>query len=717
MWLANSLSMTAPRMFHAIGINAVICCPLVKEGQLKALMAVHQAKAWDWTTGQIKLVETVVERCWAHIERIRSQEETRESDQRVRLIINTALDAVVMSNASGIITEWNAQAEVMFGWTCNQAVGRQMSEMIVPPEYRAAHQEGMNRYLSTGVPRILNKRIEITAMDKQNRIFPMELTVTAQQFRGETFFTAFARDISDRIKSEEKLRESEEQFRQLADSIPQLAWTTDHTGSIYWYNQRWYDYTGTDFEEMQGWGWQNVHHPDYVEGVTERFKEAIKLGLAWEDTFPLRSKTGEYRWFLSRAFPIRNLRGENIRWFGTNTDITEQREAREVAESANIAKTEFLANMSHEIRTPMNAVIGLSNILARSQPLTEKQKNYVRTMQTSADSLLSLINDLLDIAKIESHNMELEQVPFSLTQMIQEVISMMAVRVKEKGLTFTCDTECAKNHIYIGDPMRLRQIILNLCSNAIKFTNQGSVHISIACKASEKPDAEDICISVKDTGIGIEKDKLVWIFQKFVQADTSISRKYGGTGLGLAITKTLVDAMNGTIHVESEEGNGSLFKFCLPLRLSLDGEAVVSSPIPPDNSDNHIRTKNKPLVLLVEDYAPNVMVAQTFLEQFGYDSDVANDGSEAVEKIKTGNYAAILMDVQMPGMNGLEATQRVRDYESKEQKLRVPIIGMTAHALAGDRERCLGVGMDGYISKPFNPDELEKIIKDLILKI
>lgn len=419
--------------------------------------------------------------------------------------------------------------------------------------------------------------------------------------------------------------------------------------------------------------------------------------------------------------PIRDQSGNIIGASKISRDITERKKlettlqtALTQAEEANLAKTEFLANMSHEIRTPMNAVIGLSNILSKSDPLTLKQREFVKTLQMSADSLLGLINDLLDIAKIEARNVELEHIPFSVVQMVQESISMVNVRAREKDLTFTVVQECPciEKRQVVGDPTRLRQILLNLCSNAIKFTEKGGVTLHISCDDAQIEGKELISIAVQDTGIGIPANKIDDIFQKFTQADSSINRKYGGTGLGLAITKTLAEIMGGTIELSSKVGVGSTFTVKIPFDVTSGAAIPQYSPRPRTAEPTHAQD-SKGRILLVEDYEPNVLVATTFLEGFGYHVDVANNGQQAIDKMKATRYIAALMDVQMHGMNGLEATQIVRAYEKQNNKPKTYIIGMTAHALIGDRERCIAVGMDDYISKPFNPDELEKMLEQL----
>jgi CheY-like chemotaxis protein/nitrogen-specific signal transduction histidine kinase len=384
--------------------------------------------------------------------------------------------------------------------------------------------------------------------------------------------------------------------------------------------------------------------------------------------------------------------------------------ARNAAEAANVAKSEFLANMSHEIRTPMNAIIGLSNLLPMSGPLNDRQQQYVTTLKTSADGLLALINDLLDVSKIEANATEIEHVSFSFADILHDVSNMMAVRTREKGLDFTVNDGCVNGRSFIGDPTRIRQVLLNLVGNAIKFTDSGGIHMSFECEPHPAPGVEKIYIRVRDTGIGIPPDKVNTIFDKFTQADISINRRFGGTGLGLAITRALVQAMNGEINVESTLGEGATFTVCLPL--------TVAKPEDVAKTDLSLKavietTQQIGHILLVEDDPTNVMVARSFLERFGYQIDLADTGAKALEALKLNAYDIVLMDVQMPGMDGLETTCQIREYEKQTGSARVPIVGMTAHALSGDRDRCLSAGMDDYISKPFEPDDLRKKLKDV----
>jgi signal transduction histidine kinase/CheY-like chemotaxis protein len=396
---------------------------------------------------------------------------------------------------------------------------------------------------------------------------------------------------------------------------------------------------------------------------------------------------------------------------------------RDKAEAASVAKSEFLANMSHEIRTPMNVVVGISNILSRTSPLTEKQLGFIKTLQVSAESLLTLINDLLDFSKIETHNFELEKISFNLTELIEEVVMLVSVHARERGLYFNIELDEIRGHEFIGDPMRIRQILTNICSNAVKFTEKGGITLKARAAPHDRAGFEDVLIVVSDTGIGIPPEKQASIFENFTQADSTITRKYGGTGLGLAITKNLVELMGGQITLKSGLGDGTSFMIYLPLPSKIrqappESQDVISPPpetVQPANDSAPVQKVSAPCpprILLVEDYEPNVVVASTFLEQFGFPYEVATTGPTALQKYMESEYDVVLMNVQMPGMDGYQTTQAIRKFEKQNDKKRAHIIGFTAYASFRDKEKCLESGMDDHLAKPFEPQKLrQKILK------
>jgi PAS domain S-box-containing protein len=494
-----------------------------------------------------------------------------------------------------------------------------------------------------------------------------------------------------------------DRFRTLADNIPQLAWMADANGKIYWYNQRWYAYTGLTAAEMEGDGWRKAYAPDMVEGVTERFFEAISSGNDWQDTFPLRGADGEYRWFLSMAQPIRNAKGEVIRWFGTNTDVTEQRmqgqeleAARDLAEEANRAKSQFLANMSHELRTPLSAVIGYSEMLEDEAEETGQQNllDDLAKIKSNARHLLSLINDVLDISKIEANKMEIYSETFDVAEMLQDVAATVGSLMEKKQNRFTVDLPGNLGSMH-SDVVKIRQVLINLLSNAAKFTENGEIHLS-ARRLSHAP-VDQLALTVRDTGLGMTEEQVARLFERFTQADVSTTRRFGGTGLGLAITKAFADMLGGTISITSQPGIGSQFEIVFPATAPLQELGSVLAPV-------EVLKTEEDVVLVIDDDPAARDLLTRFLSKEGFSVRTAEDGRVGLQLAELLKPRVILLDVTMPRMDGWTVLRTLKD---NPHLAAIPVVMCT---IIDEQNLGFSLGASDYVTKPVDWEKLREVL-------
>lgn len=524
----------------------------------------------------------------------------------------------------------------------------------------------------------------------------------------------FVRDYNARRKVEREVKESEHRLKQFLNALPLGVYIMNNKYTPYYANDKAREILGPGILIRPGENISNEVFEAFIKGTDTPFprEQSPLLRILSGESF-VSTEDLEIKWDNRRiplrinASPVKDSDDNTVYAISVIEDITEQKNAereliraRQLAEESSLLKEVFLANMSHEIRTPMNAIIGFATLL-RDTEMNPEQREFITNISTAAENLLGIINDILDISKIESGHIVLEKISFDLNKVVKNVSAIMQHKAQESkvGLSYHINEDVPE--YLLGDPTRLNQVLLNLTNNAIKFTKEGEVNILVEL-LSETEEATTLKFSVKDTGIGIPAFKLDSIFERFSQADANTTRIYGGTGLGLSICKSLVELQNGTIGVESTPQVGSVFHFILTF-----GKVKQKAKKDIETKLEKLKGTHSLNLLLVEDNELNQKLAMKVLQNFGFKVELAPNGRIAVEKVKQNTYDVILMDLQMPEMDGYQATEYIRG----EMKITTPIIAMTAHSLVGEKDKCMSIGMNDYIPKPFSPAQLyEKIV-------
>jgi len=637
------------------------------------------------------------------------QQTNPERDQDfAHQVMATVGQGIVVSREGWRFEYVNPAFARMVGRTPKELIGRSMEELIHPQDLPILIKARLRRQAGE------TSSYEARLIRSDGCVVHVQVTGTPRWQDGKVLGSIVAvTDLTERKRFEDELKKSEAKNRSLLDAIPDTIFLLDKEGNFLDYKAPNSTILYAPPEVFMGKNIRSVMPLDLVELTMNNLEMARQSGKTQVFEYQLTIK-GETKHFEARI----NLSGEED-FLALVRDVTERKrseemiwKAKEEAEAAARAKSEFLANMSHEIRTPLNAVVGLTELLLDTD-LTHEQRNYLEIVRDSSDSLLSVINNILDFSKIDGGMMELEHSPFDLRRCIESTMDLMATRAAKKGLVLKVILDDQVPTMLVGDANRLRQVLTNLLSNAVKFTDKGFVEVSVSGNAISE--GFELRFDVLDTGIGMPQDKLDRLFMPFSQIDSSITRKYGGTGLGLVISKRLVEMMGGRIWAKSDPGVGSTFTFTIKVKLLymqpdqhevMDLKPDLKPPI-----DGHFQRARPLRILLAEDNAVNQMVLLQMLRKIGYQADLASNGFDVLAALDRQAYDVVLMDIQMPGMDGFEATRRIL---ARFPKMKRPkIIALTAHALKGDRERCLEAGMDSYLSKPVKIEDLQSALQPI----
>jgi PAS domain S-box-containing protein len=707
---------------------------------LGALCVIDQ-KPHEFGEAQQKALQRLAKQVIYLLELRQASREVVRSGARQRMVLDASLDAIISMGSDGLITGWNRQAEAMFGYDADEAIGRSLNDTIVPPDFRQKHAAGLERYLDTGESTILNKRIEVPAARRDGEIFPAEVSIVPMHSSdGIIEFGGFIRDVSEQKAAQEALSASTRRLERIAQNTPGMLFQA-HLGLD---GVMRFSYVSEGVKAIYGFEVQQVIDDGnlVMNSVIDQDKASLGEAIVrsveelsgFEWTGRIRDIDEVVKHVTVRSRPERRKDGSTM-WDGIITDVSHEKEAERQpvaateqaktlakrAEEASTAKSAFLANMSHEIRTPLSHVISFGDLVEKNLaaelqgvpadvPMPpEQQLEAVRTINRSGKHLLTVLNDILDLSKIEAGKMEVELIDVDPANIAEDVVSVARLNATAKGLAMEVDYATPLPKTLKADPTRLRQGLLNLLGNAVKFTKSGGILLRLSVDDVDYP--AEVRFEVFDTGIGITEEQRQRLFESFQQADNSTSRKFGGTGLGLVLSRQFARLMNGDLTCRSTHGRGSVFTFSIPLS-EPTSTVMIHHNTPPHETPSPKGPLAGHNILVVEDGPENQWLIGIHLRNAGANVVAATDGKQGVDAF-FGNedvaFDAILLDMQMPVMDGYTAAAELR-----KRGCETPIIAFTAHAMSGDREKCLAAGCDAYQTKPINGPDLIAELQNLI---
>lgn len=721
--------------FHPEGIAAkanlrgAIGFPIISQGEIQGVMIFFNRTMQKPNEPLLELISATGGQIGQFIQRRRAEQELRNTLSLQRAILDSANHSIITGRPDGIITTFNKAAERLLGYRSEEVIGIKTPEIIHDRDEVVERSRVLSEELGeTVVPGfetfVTKARIkgsdenEWTYIRKDGSRFPVLLTVTAirDQNNNITGYLGIGNDISERKQAEE----DRQRFVALVEHVPDFIGMADMDGNAFYVNPAGRNLVGLkDINDVKT---RKVN--DFLPAESHKFMNEVTLPTVlakgrWEGEMQLQNfTTGQIIETQQNMFVVYHPRTNLPMCLATvMQDITDRKKAqidleraKDQAESANRAKTHFLANMSHEIRTPIGAILGYADMLLDPNIERNEKTDALHSLRRNGSHLLQIINDILDLSRIEFGKLELEFIPYSPWQVVLEAISILAVRADEKGIHLKATPSGIVPDNILTDPTRLRQILVNFVGNAIKFTETGkNVELLFGCLASDTPDAT-LTFAVRDEGIGLTSEQRNQLFKPFQQADTSHTRKYGGTGLGLSICKHLAEAFEGTIEVESEFGKGSTFTLIIPVRPAESMTWISAENLSTNIRVDLIDTSKEPIsckgrILLAEDSKDNQRVIQYHLRKMGLEAEIAENGQIAVDRALHESFDLVLMDMQMPELDGYGATSALR-----EEGYTKPIIALTAHAMRGDREKCLSAGCTEFLTKPVDPVKLAETL-------